>query len=58
MSRQPYPSDSQWAKLEEFIPAPKDELQESKYEWREIVNAMLSVNRIHGLQRASGYWSQ
>ena len=48
MSRQPYPSDltdSQWEKLQEFIPAPKEGPQESKYERREIVNAMLYQKR-------------
>ncbi len=48
MSRQPYPSDltdSQWDKLKEFIPAPKEGPQEAKYERREIVNAMLYQKR-------------
>jgi len=48
MSRQPYPSDltdSQWSTLQEFIPEPKDGPQETKYERREIVNAMLYQKR-------------
>lgn len=48
MARQPYPSDltdSQWEKLKEFIPAPKEGPQEAKHERREIVNAMLYQKR-------------
>jgi putative transposase len=48
MARQPYPSDltdSQWDKLQEFIPAPKEGPQEAKYERREILNAMLYQKR-------------
>jgi putative transposase len=48
MERHAYPSDltdSQWAKLSDLIPTPKQWLQEVKYERREIVNAMLYQKR-------------
>ena len=48
MSRHAYPSDlsdAQWAKLKEYIPSPKEGPQESKYERREVVNAMLYQKR-------------
>ena len=48
MSRLAYPSDltdSQWEEIREFIPEPKRGPQESKYERREILNAMLYQKR-------------
>jgi len=48
MSREPYPSDltdAQWEQLAEFVPVPKEGLQETKYERREVVNAMLYQKR-------------
>jgi putative transposase len=47
-TRQPYPSDltnEQWAQVERFIPAPKPGGRPAKYERREIVNALLYLNR-------------
>lgn len=46
--RQPYSSDlsnEQWAQIERFIPAPKPGGRPAKYERREIVNALLYINR-------------
>lgn len=47
-TRKPYPSDlsnDQWAQVERFIPAPKPGGRPAKYERREIVNALLYINR-------------
>jgi transposase len=47
-TRQPYPSDltdEQWAQVERFIPAPKSGGRPAKYQRREIVNALLYINR-------------
>jgi transposase len=47
-TRQPYPSDltdQQWAQVERFIPAPKSGGRPAKYQRREIVNALLYINR-------------
>jgi len=47
-TRQPYPSDlsnEQWAQVERFIPAPKPGGRPAKYERREVVNALLYINR-------------
>jgi transposase len=47
-TRQPYPSDltnEQWAQVERFIPAPKPGGRPAKYQRREIVNALLYLNR-------------
>jgi transposase len=47
-TRQPYPSDlsnAQWAQVERFIPAPKSGGRPAKYERREVVNALLYLNR-------------
>jgi transposase len=47
-TRQPYPSDlsnGQWAQVERFIPAPKPGGRPAKYERREVVNALLYINR-------------
>jgi len=47
-TRQPYPSDlthEQWAQVERFIPAPRSGGRPAKYERREIVNALLYLNR-------------
>ncbi len=47
-TRKPYPSDlstAQWAQVRRFIPAPKPGGRPAKYERREIVNALLYINR-------------
>jgi transposase len=47
-TRQPYPSDlsdREWAQVERFIPAPKPGGRPAKYERREIVNALLYLDR-------------
>src|SRR4051812_29623535 len=47
-TRGPYPSDlseRQWAQVCRFIPAPKPGGRPAKYERREVVNALLYVNR-------------
>jgi transposase len=47
-TRQPYPSDlsnDQWAQVERFIPAPKPGGRPAKYERREVVNALLYIDR-------------
>jgi transposase len=47
-TRKPYSSDlsnEQWAQVERFIPAPKPGGRPAKYERREIVNALLYLNR-------------
>ena len=47
-TRQPYPSDlsnEQWAQVERFIPAPKPGGRPAVYERREVVNALLYLNR-------------
>ena len=47
-TRKPYSSDlsnEQWAQVERFIPAPKPGGRPAKYERREIVNALLYINR-------------
>jgi transposase len=47
-TREPDPSDltdSQWAQVCRFIPAPKPGGRPAKYERREIVDALLSINR-------------
>lgn len=47
-TRHPYPSElsnEQWAQVERFIPAPKPGGPPAKYERREVVNALLDINR-------------
>jgi putative transposase len=47
-TRKPYPSDltdAQWAQVERFIPAPKPGGRPAKYPRREIVDALLYLNR-------------
>jgi transposase len=47
-TRHPYPSDlsdREWAQVERFIPTPKPGGRPVKYERREIVNALLYINR-------------
>jgi transposase len=47
-TRQSYPSDlsdAQWAQVERFIPAPKPGGRPAKYDRREIVNALLYIDR-------------
>jgi transposase len=47
-TRQPYPSDltdREWAQVERFVPAPKPGGRPAKYQRREIVNALLYVDR-------------
>jgi transposase len=47
-TRQPYPSDltdPEWAQVERFIPAPKPGGRPAKYERREVVNALLYIDR-------------
>jgi transposase len=47
-TRQAYPSDltdPQWAQVERFIPAPKSGGRPAQYERREVVNALLYLNR-------------
>ncbi|MBV8486889.1 MAG: transposase [Planctomycetaceae bacterium] len=47
-TRKPYPSDltnAQWAQVERFIPTPKPGGRPATYERREIVNALLYLNR-------------
>jgi transposase len=47
-TRQPYPSDlsnDQWAQVERFIPAPRPGGRPAKYERREVVNALLYIDR-------------
>jgi len=47
-TRKPYPSDltdAQWAQVERFIPAPKSGGRPAKYPRREIVDALLYLNR-------------
>src|SRR3954452_14961320 len=47
-TRQPYPSDlsdREWSQVERFIPAPKSGGRPAKYERREIVNALLYIDR-------------
>jgi transposase len=46
--RQHYPSDltdREWSQIERFIPAPKSGGRPAKYERREIVNALLYIDR-------------
>jgi transposase len=47
-TRKPYSSDlsnEQWAQVERFIPAPQPGGRPAKYDRREIVNALLYINR-------------
>jgi transposase len=47
-TRRPYPSDlsdREWAQVERFIPAPKEGGRPAKYQRREIVDALLYINR-------------
>lgn len=47
-TRHSYPSDltnREWSQIERFIPAPKSGGRPAKYERREIVNAMLYIDR-------------
>ena len=47
-ARQHYPSDladREWSQIERFIPAPKSGGRPAKYERREIVNALLYIDR-------------
>jgi transposase len=47
-TRQPYPSDlsdREWSQVERFIPAPKPGGRPAKYERREVVNALLYIDR-------------
>jgi transposase len=47
-TRKPYPSDlthAEWAQVSRFIPAPKPGGRPAKHERREIVNALLYLNR-------------
>jgi transposase len=47
-ARQGYPSDltdREWSQIERFIPAPKSGGRPAKYERREIVNALLYIDR-------------
>ena len=47
-TRHSYPSDltnREWSQIERFIPAPKSGGRPSKYERREIVNALLYIDR-------------
>jgi transposase len=47
-TRQNYPSDltdREWSQIERFIPAPKSGGRPTKYERREIVNALLYIGR-------------
>jgi transposase len=47
-TRQPYPSDlsnDQWAQVERFIPAPRPGGRPAKYDRREVVNALLYIDR-------------
>ena len=47
-TRQHYPSDltdREWSQIERFIPAPKSGGRPAKYERREIVNALLYIDR-------------
>src|SRR5512135_838226 len=47
-TRQPYPSDRsdrQWSQVERFIPAPKPGGRPAQYQRREIVNALLYIDR-------------
>jgi len=47
-TRQPYPSDlsdQEWAQVERFIPAPQPGGRPAKYQRREIVNALLYIDR-------------
>ena len=47
-TRQPYPSDlrdREWFHVERFIPTPKPGGRPAKYERREIVNALLYIDR-------------
>jgi transposase len=46
--RQPYPSDPsdrEWFQVQRFIPAPKPGGRPAKYQRREIVNALLYIDR-------------
>ena len=48
MARKPYPSDltnAQWKLVRPFIPAVKPGGRPRKYDTREVVNALLYVNR-------------
>jgi transposase len=54
-TRQSYPSDltdREWSQIERFIPAPKSGGRLAKYERREIVNALLYIDRIGCQSRA------
>jgi transposase len=47
-TRKPYPSDltnAEWAQVRRFIPAPKPGGRPAKHDRREIVNALLYLNR-------------
>jgi transposase len=47
-TRQPYPSDlndREWSQVERFVPAPKPGGRPAKYERREVVNALLYIDR-------------
>jgi transposase len=47
-TRQSYPSDltdKEWSQIERFIPAPRSGGRPAKYERREIVNALLYIDR-------------
>ncbi len=46
--RQPYPSDltdREWSQVSRFIPTPKSGGRPAKYQRREVVNALLYINR-------------